>query len=125
MIIKPLKIPHIEIVNISSSVTLPELYNGKEFSYSYWIYVEAISPLLLGFRSRLHPTQVLLRKSAPIRNRLKLARSRLRSQTRSLRVCQPNKDLGGREQPSRIMLRKYVEIRGKSHGICMTIETNN
>lgn len=44
MLKKPLKITNTEIVNVSNNVALPELYNGKEFSYSFWIYVDAIQP---------------------------------------------------------------------------------
>ena len=44
MLKKPLKISNTEIVNVSNNVALPELYNGKEFSYSFWIYVDAIHP---------------------------------------------------------------------------------
>ena len=44
MLKKPLKITNTEIVNVSNNVALPELYNGKEFSYSFWIYVDAIHP---------------------------------------------------------------------------------
>lgn len=44
MLKKPLKISNTEIVNVSNNVALPELYNGKEFSYSFWIYVDAVHP---------------------------------------------------------------------------------
>lgn len=44
MLKKPLKITNTEIVNVSNNVALPELYNGKEFSYSFWIYVDAVHP---------------------------------------------------------------------------------
>ena len=40
MLKKPMKVNSNEIVNLSSSVGLPDLYNGKEFSYSFWMYVE-------------------------------------------------------------------------------------
>lgn len=43
MLKKPMKVNSNEIVNVSSSTGLPELYNGKEFSYSFWIYVEGDS----------------------------------------------------------------------------------
>lgn len=40
MLKKPLRVSSNQITNISSGVSLPELYNGKEYSYSMWIYVE-------------------------------------------------------------------------------------
>lgn len=40
MLKKPTKVPTNSLLNISINEALPELYNGKEFSYSAWMYVD-------------------------------------------------------------------------------------
>lgn len=37
----PLKVNENELTNINDGATLPQLYNGKEFSVSYWVYFDA------------------------------------------------------------------------------------
>jgi hypothetical protein len=37
---KPLKVSKESFTNISSNTILPELYNGNEFSYSFWVYID-------------------------------------------------------------------------------------
>lgn len=41
MLKKPVKVPSSSLKNISSSTQLPENVNGKEFSYSMWLYIDA------------------------------------------------------------------------------------
>ena len=41
MLKKPVKVPSSSLKNISSSTQLPENVNGKEFSYSLWMYIDA------------------------------------------------------------------------------------
>lgn len=41
MLRKPVKVPASSLKNISSSTQLPENVNGKEFSYSMWLYIDA------------------------------------------------------------------------------------
>jgi hypothetical protein len=41
MLTKPFKINENELTNLTDTVTLPQLYNGKEFSVSYWVYFDA------------------------------------------------------------------------------------
>ena len=36
----PLQVTKSKFSNVSNDTLLPELYNGKEFSYSFWIYVD-------------------------------------------------------------------------------------
>lgn len=41
MLKKPVKVPTGSVKNISSKTTLPSNVNGKEFSYSFWMYIDA------------------------------------------------------------------------------------
>ena len=41
MVKKPVKVPSSSLKNISASNQLPENVNGKEFSYSLWMYIDA------------------------------------------------------------------------------------
>ena len=41
MVKKPVKVPSSSLKNISASSRLPENVNGKEFSYSLWMYIDA------------------------------------------------------------------------------------
>lgn len=41
MLKKPVKVPSSSLKNISSSTQLPDNVNGKEFSYSMWLYIDA------------------------------------------------------------------------------------
>ena len=39
-----IKVPKYKSVNISDDTTMPTLYNGTEFSYSMWMYLESFTP---------------------------------------------------------------------------------
>lgn len=38
-----IKVPQYRKININSDVTMPSLYNGAEFSYSAWMYIESFN----------------------------------------------------------------------------------